>query len=309
MIQVRAINFKIISNTFTIKDPINQRSMKYLLHFLLVSLTAISCKISSREEQLVKYGSNNGKYVSIKGTRIYYEEYGKGIPLLLLHPGLGSIENFKDIIPVLSQHFRCIIPDAPGHGRSEHTDSMSRQLLADVSSALIDSLQLDSVYVFGWSTGGITSLSLAAGRPDKVKRIISGGSNTTLNGITDEGIELMHAYTIEAIEEDKEWLANYQKMNPQPDKWKSFVESTRKMWFEEVSVTEEELKNIEIPVLVIRGDQDLIKLEHSIQLYRSLKKGQLCIYPDAGHNMPSQQTDMLCKIATEFLKKHYYTYF
>lgn len=266
-------------------------------------LVSCSTTTSTNKDQPLKYGSNNGKYVSVNGTRIYYEEYGKGAPLLLLHPGLGSIENLKDIIPILSKKYRCIIPDAPGHGRSEHTDSISRQVLTEVSSVLIDSLWLDSVYVLGWSTGGITSLSLAAKRPDKVRKVISGGSNIALSGITAEGIELMHAYTIDAIEEDKEWLTNYQRLNPEPDRWKGFVESSIKMWFEEISVTEDELKSINIPVLVIRGDQDLIKLEHSIQIVRALNKGELCVYPGAGHNIPSEHAEILCKIAVEFFDK------
>lgn len=279
--------------------------MKYFLHSLLIWLFLGSCSITSKDkDQQVEYGSNNGKYVSINATKIYYEEYGKGIPLLLLHPGLGSIENFKDIIPILSKKYRCIIPDAPGHGRSEYADSLSRQLLTDVSSVMIDSLGLDSLYVLGWSTGGVTSLSLAAKRPDKVRKVISGGSNTTLSGITAEGIELMHAYNIEAIEEDKEWLSNYQRLNPEPDKWKEFVKSNIKMWFDEISVTDDELKSIDVPVLVIRGDQDLIKLEHSIQIVRALNKGELCVYPGAGHNIPSEHAEILCKIVVEFFEKY-----
>ena len=274
--------------------------MKHSSYLLIVIVVLLSCSGPVKENNTIIYGSNDGKYISIHNKKIYYEEYGKGVPLLLLHPGLGSIENFKDLIPKLADSFRLIIPDAPGHGRSEHPDSMSRQLLADFSSELIDHLKLDSVYVLGWSTGGITSLILASNRPDKVKKVISGGSNTTLDGITPEGIELMHAYTVEAIEEDKEWLKNYQTLNPEPSKWKKFVENNIKMWFEDTAVTTQQLKSINIPVLIIRGDRDLIKLEHSIQLYQALKKGELCIYPNVGHNIPSQHPEILAKIAIEF---------
>ena len=267
-------------------------------------MVLLGCNEPMKKDISINYGSNNGKYISIHNTNIYYEEYGKGVPLLLLHPGLGSIENFKDLIPRLSDSFRVIIPDAPGHGRSGHADAISRQLLTDFSSELIDKLQLDSVYVLGWSTGGINALILAANRPDKVKKIISGGSNTTLDGITSEGLELMHAYTIEAFEKDKEWLKNYQRLNPQPDKWKEFVTSNIKMWFEDTAVTQMELRNINIPVLIIRGDRDLIKLEHSIQMYQAIKKGQLCVYPNAGHNIPSEHAEIFTKLAIDYFKSH-----
>ena len=100
----------------------------------------------------IKYGSNKGKFITINETKTYYEEYGKGIPLLMLHGGLGDISDFEKVIPNLSKKFRVIIPDAPGLGRSEYADSLlSYQLLADYNSKLIDQLKLDSIYVIGWS--------------------------------------------------------------------------------------------------------------------------------------------------------------
>jgi len=87
----------------------------------------------------IDYGSNNGKYLTIRGTKVYYEEYGKGTPLLMLHGGFGDISDFKKCIPELSKKFRVIIPDAPGQGRSDFPDSLlSYQLKASYYSILID---------------------------------------------------------------------------------------------------------------------------------------------------------------------------
>lgn len=72
----------------------------------------------------INYGSNNGKFLKIRGTNVYYEEYGKGIPLLMLHGGFGDINDFQKVIPKLSKKYRVIIPDAPGLGRSEYADSV-----------------------------------------------------------------------------------------------------------------------------------------------------------------------------------------
>lgn len=277
--------------------------MKRISYSLATGLILLSCSKPSGSGETIPYGSNNGKYLTIHNTRIYYEEYGNGTPLLLLHQGFGSIEALKDIIPELAKHFRVIAPDAPGHGRSEQADSLSGELLADYCSNMIDQLKLDSVYVMGWSMGGNTSLLLAANRPDKVKKVVSGGSNSKSSGLTDEGIALKDEYTVEAIIEDKEWLENYQKLNPQPDKWVKFFEDTKKMWSTEIKVPEDKLRSIAIPVLIIRGDIDLIKLEHSIEIYRSLKKGQLCVYPNVGHGMPELQAEMLSKIAIDFFNE------
>lgn len=276
-----------------------------MLRLLLISLTYLiftSCKKAEEPQKPVLYGSNGGKYVAIRGTRIYYEEYGSGTPLLLLHQGLGSIENLGGIIPELSKHFRVIAPDAPGHGRSEQADSLSGDLLADYCAALIDSLKLDSVYVLGWSMGGNTALLLAANRPDKIKKVVSGASNTKSSGLTQEGRDLLKEYTVEAVIEDQDWLKHYQSMNPQPDKWVKFWKDTQNMWSREIKVPNEKLAGIRIPVLIIRGDRDMIRLDHSIEIYRALPKGQLCIYPNMGHEMPDKAGDMLTKIALDFFK-------
>ena len=111
----------------------NQNKTTLLFNLLLAFCNQV--KMSDKQtEKPIKYGSNHGKYATIHNTKIYYEEYGPGVPLLLLHQGLGSIENLAGIIPERSKHFRVIAPDATGHGRSEHADSLSGELLADYNS-------------------------------------------------------------------------------------------------------------------------------------------------------------------------------
>ena len=277
--------------------------MKLFIHYLAIGVLLSSCNQANEAIESIRYGSNHGRYLTIHGTKIYYEEYGTGVPLLLLHQGLGSIETIGDLIPELSSHFRVIAPDAPGHGRSEQADSLSGDLLAGYCSALIDQLHLDSAYVMGWSMGGNTALLLAANRPDKVKKVVSGASNTKASGLTQEGRELLTEYTVEAVQEDKTWLENYQRMNPQPEQWVKFWEDTRNMWAREIKVSDKKLSRIAVPVLVIRGDRDMIKLEHSVDLFRSLKKGQLCVYPNMGHDMPELKSETLCKLAIEFFNE------
>jgi pimeloyl-ACP methyl ester carboxylesterase len=278
--------------------------MKFYIYFLTgLCILLTACNRTSEDAKSVPYGSNQGKYISIHGTKIYYEEYGQGIPLLLLHQGLGSIEDLGEIIPQLSNHFRVIAPDAPGHGRSEQADSLSGDLLADYCSVLIDQLHLDSAYVMGWSMGGNTALLLSANRPDKIKKVVSGASNTRASGLTQEGRELLQQYTVEAVKEDSSWLAHYQSLNPQPNKWIKFWEDNQTMWSREIKVSDDKLARITIPVLVIRGDRDMIQLEHSVALFRSLKKGQLCVYPNIGHDMPALKGEMLSRIAIDFLNQ------
>ncbi|MCF2443929.1 alpha/beta hydrolase [Dyadobacter sp. CY345] len=281
--------------------------MRQLLCFIVFNFIIASCNqvenSDKRTEIPINYGSNHGKYVTIHNTKIYYEEYGIGTPLLLLHQGLGSIENLAGIIPKLSKHFRVIAPDAPGHGRSSHADSLSGELMAEYCSQLIDQLKLDSAYVMGWSSGGNTSLLLAANRPDKIKKVVSGASNSKASGLTQEARDLLKGYTVDAVKEDKDWLEKYQRMNPEPEKWIKFWEDNQRMWEREIKIPDDKIASIKVPVLLIRGDKDMIKLDHTISIFEALQYGQLCVYPNVGHEMPDEKGEVLCKIAIEFLNE------
>jgi len=156
----------------------------------------------------INYGSNKGKYLTIRGTKVYYEEYGRGTPLLLLHGGLGNMADFKKCIPELSTKFRVILTDAPGLGRSEFPDkTLSYQLMAEYYSMLIDQLKLDSVYVMGWSDGGNAGLLLANYRPDKVKKLLISGANYKVMGAG------------EAIEEAKATIMNVEWVQTNMKDW------------------------------------------------------------------------------------------
>lgn len=251
----------------------------------------------------IEYGSNKGKYISINKTRLYYEEYGEGSNLLLIHGGIGSIFDFRYIIPELSQHFRVIAIDSPGHGRSEQADSLSYQLMADYLSRMIDVMDLDSVYVLGQSDGGNTALLLAHDRPDKVRRIVVSGANSHVDGLTEEAYKLFDAFSPQYFEnQDPDWLITYQNKSPQKDKLEKFVHDIREMWLREVVISDSKLSMVESQVLVVMGDRDwFVKLEHGIGLYRAIKGSEFCVLPDTPHNPFKSRPDLINKIAISFL--------
>src|SRR5205823_1669928 len=102
------------------------------------------------------YGRNKaaGHYIKTRGFSMYYETYGKGEPLLMIHGNGGSINNFVYQIPYFSQQYKVIVADSRAQGKSvDNSDSLSYEMMADDLNALLDSLQLDSCYVIGWSDG------------------------------------------------------------------------------------------------------------------------------------------------------------
>ena len=126
------------------------------------------------------YGRNDaaGHWLQTRGFKMYYEIYGQGEPLLIIHGNGGSINNFLYQIPYFSKDYKVILADSRSQGKSvDNSDSLSYEMITDDLNALLDSLHLDSCYVIGWSDGGIEGLMLAIRHPDKVKKLAVTGAN------------------------------------------------------------------------------------------------------------------------------------
>lgn len=267
---------------------------------LSLILVSYFCLVNGQE---LIYGSNSGKQISISETEIYIEEYGSGMPLLLLHGGFGSIHDFQLVLPELAKHFRVIAMDSPGHGRSEQADSLSFELMTEYCSELIDLLQLDSLYIIGYSDGGITGLMLAAKRPDKVKKVIASGANSRMSGIKPEVLGYLSMINPEFIEvNQKEWLQDYQEKSPDQDNWKKYISDMTRMYSIEEIIATETLAKITANVMLVFGDQDVIKLEHGLEMYHALPKSSLCVLPNTPHEVFSANPDLINTIAIDFLK-------
>ncbi len=271
------------------------------LKFIFIILLTFSC-ISFGQD--INHGSNQGKYIKLDNTNIYYEEYGSGMPILLLHGGFGSIHDFHKVIPKFAKHFKVIAVDSPGHGRSEQSDSLSFELMADYYSKMIDLLKLDSVYVIGYSDGGITGLLLAEKRPDIVKKVIASGANSRMDALKPEILDYLKLINPSFIETNlKEWLEDYRSKSPEKDKWEKFITDITKMYSQDTLITDQTLSNIKAKTLLVFGDRDAIKLEHGIELYQKISGSQLCILPNTPHEVFSANPDLISNIGIEFLKE------
>lgn len=271
--------------------------IKKLVLFLIFSFPILM-------QSQIKYGSNKGKFITINNTKVYYEEYGQGKPLLLLHGGLGDISDFEKVIPELSKKFHVIIPDAPGLGRSEYADAiLSYNLLADYQSKLIDQLKLESVYIIGWSDGANTALILAKNRPDKVKKLILSGANYKLNGFQKDALKECEriADTNYVKKELQDWIKHYQKLSPK--KWTRYISEVGQMWFKDEYFPKSDLEAIKIPTLVIYGDRDMYTLEHGIEIKNAIKNSQFCVIPNCSHQVFFEKPKLFLKIANVFLNE------
>lgn len=281
------------------------RSMKIVLRLILVSLLWISCNSSADK---IEYGSNGGKQVTVFNKKIYYEEYGKGTPLILLSGGgiARSIKDFENCIPDLANHFRVIAPDTPGQGRSEQADTLTYDILLEFTSRLIDSLKIDSAYVMGWSDGGIIGILLAEKRPDKIKKVIAVGANNGLRRAIPPNIPIDSVYpmTLDYFEKkNKELVERYTSLRPEKD-WKKFMRDANAMVYQKESYFPDSIYGrINIPVMIVLGDRDDIIVEHGLEMHRLIKGSEFCVLPNTSHEVFSERPDLINAIAVGFFSK------
>jgi pimeloyl-ACP methyl ester carboxylesterase len=256
--------------------------MKYPKLFVLLIMVFVECQfttaqstaLSTPDSTMFGRSADLGKFVSLRGFNMYYEIYGQGEPLLMIHGNGGSISSFENQIPYFSKKYKVIAVDSRAQGKSEDLqDSLSFEMMADDFSALLDKLKIDSCYVLGWSDGGINGLLLAMRHPEKVKKLAITGANLWPDSTAISG-------------EDFLWGLHYYdtlgKMPQTPE-----IIKTRKLvkldTFEP-HITREQLQQIKCPTLVIGGDHDIILTEHTMLIAKSIPGAYLWILPNSSHS-------------------------
>jgi pimeloyl-ACP methyl ester carboxylesterase len=282
------------------------------LNILLFAFILVSCNNSTQKQ--IDYGSNSqaGKYIEVNDIKIYYETYGEGEPLMLFHGNGGSIEGFEFQIPELSKHFKVIAVDSRGQGRSTDSDKeITYALMASDMNELIDKLKFGSVYVVGWSDGGNIGLELAYAHPEKVKKLFAGGTNYSHENyltpydsttIMDKNDQLIVA--LKTLRQKRAARAS-ERLTPKPESSPATLKKLADLMEKYPNFTIEQLKQINVPTLIAVGDHDLIALDHTVNLFKSLPHAQLLIVPDATHRVLVEQPDLMNKEIIKFLNAPY----
>lgn len=246
----------------------------------------------------VSYGNNKatGKYYSIRGFKMYAETYGTGQPLLIIHGNGGDISNFVHQIPYFSKKYKVIVADSRAQGNSKDGgDSLSYEMMADDYAALLDQMKIDSADVIGWSDGGINGLLLAIRHPEKVKKLAITGANlwpdTTAVFNDVEQIVLPEYNSLNTV---------MNKTTQQKANWKLL-----RLLVEEPHISLPDLHKITAPTLVIGGDHDVIKPEHTLLIAKNILNSYLWILPNSGHSTPIMYKDEFNKTVDDFFSKPY----
>jgi pimeloyl-ACP methyl ester carboxylesterase len=246
--------------------------------------------------QTIPYGNNKttGHYYTLRGIKMYVEEYGTGKPLLLIHGNGGDISAFAQNIPYFSKYYKVIAADSRAQGKTiDPGDSLSFEMMADDFAALLDAMHIDSAFVLGWSDGGINALLLAMRHPERVIKLVSSGANLTPDSSAIIPSEWMNEQKEFESKKNKTWATEKEKND-----WKIFLLD----WLQP-NVPFSELQTIRCPSLIICGDHDVITIEHTAAIYKNIPRAWLWVLPNSSHSTLQDHRDEFNKMVHEFFSR------
>lgn len=236
------------------------------------------------------------------GADIYHEVYGSGEPVLLLHGGFCSLEVMRPQMDSLALRYEVFGPERQGHGRTPDADgpySYGRSV-AD-TLAYMDAMGLESAHVVGYSDGAIIGLMIAMQHPRRVRSLVAISANLHPSGFVDEDSD---NWPLDPDAPDLDSTrAHYETLSPDgPEHADVVVEKLRVLWTTQPDIAASELAAITAPTLVMAGDRDVIRADHSRTIATSIPAGQLCIVPAAGHGLLAQRPGLISTVIAEFLE-------
>lgn len=215
----------------------------------------------------------------VNGIQMYYEIYGSGKPLVLIHGGGSSILfDFMEVISRLESKFQLIGIDLQNHGMTEHRDIPETfEQDADDVAALLKELNIEKAAFWGFSNGGNTVMQIAYRHPEIVEKLIVASAFYKKNGMMDGFFESMKEATLESMPEPLK--INFLNLNPDFSKLENLFDkdSKRMQAFEDWG--EDMLTSINSPTLFISGDKDVMKPEHVVEMWHLVEGSQLMILP------------------------------
>lgn len=283
--------------------------MKNLASYMwaIIMTVMMAPQAFSQELQPVKEG-----YAPVNGLQMYYEVYGSGKPLVLLHGSYMSIPlNWGHIIPLLAKNRKVIVTEMQGHGR---TRDIARQIsfegMADDVSGLLKHLKIDSADILGYSMGGGIAFQVAVRHPQQVRRLVILSGVYAHNGWWPD-VEAAFAKHSAALFKGTALQKQYDSLGNDPAHFPEFINKVKRKDLEPYDWSKE-VKNIEAPIFMAIGDADGVRYEHALDLFRAkgggkigefhgLPKSRLAVIPGTSHIGMMHRTDLLLPMITDFL--------
>lgn len=235
-------------------------------------------------------GSNDsGKYIAVNGVSLYYEIYGEGEPLLMIHGNGNSMSGFINQVDEFSKKYKVILVDCRGRGSSTYIPgvALTFDLQIEDLKLFLDKLNIQKTHIVGWSDGGILGLLMAIKYPERVDKLVSMAGNIFPDGCVD-------------LEDMKKTLSNLEKENK--DHKNDLAIDLYNLDIKYPNLEYKDLSVIKSKTLIMAGDHDEIKNEHTIKMFEAIPNAQLAILPNSTHYLPIQNPKLFNQIVLDFLK-------
>jgi len=275
-----------------------QNIFKVIAILAVMTLPAYSKASDPSVPASVPYGNNAavGKYAHVNGIKMYYEIYGSGAPLVLIHGNSDSIAGLAAQIDCFSKYYKVIVADSRGHGKSGlGTDQLTYPQIMEDWHDLLTQLNVNKAKIFGWSDGGILGLLMAIKYPENIDKLAIMGANLRPDETAVypwvQPILTQARMHVEAMiaqkDSSNDWDLQRQLLNlltTQPD------------------IDVKSLQQIKLPVLVMAGDRDVIREEHTLEIFQNLENAHLAILPGNTHFAPVNDSVKFNAMLSDFFK-------
>ncbi|WKB55919.1 alpha/beta fold hydrolase [Eleftheria terrae] len=248
----------------------------------------------------------SGQHLEVGDALIYHEVHGAAgaEPLLFLHGGLGHMEDFNVLLPLVGEAWRVIGIDSRGHGKSTvGSEPLGYQRLQQDATAVLDHLGVSMTSAIGFSDGGIVAYRMAAERPARFRRLVTIGSSS------DAPQQPQTRALLGGMTADR-WKAkfpgseaSYRQLNPAPD-FEALVRAAVSMWLDtgRSGYPGNAIEGINCPLLIVRGDDDhLVSLQQVVDTKQAVRGARLLNIPFAGHAVHEDPSALLAEVLRRFL--------
>lgn len=234
-------------------------------------------------------------YAPVNGLQLYYEVYGQGDPVVLLHGSYMTIGlNWSEVIPELSKTRKVIAVEMQGHG---HTADINRpysyESMASDVAGVLNYLKIGKADIIGYSLGGTVALQFGIRHPELTDKVVVISSVYKYTGWSQAVRDALKSFSPEFFDATP-LKTEYDKVAPDPSKWKAFVVKLMKFDEQDFDLGAANIKAMKAPVLLINGDNDGIDLNHTAEMYRLLggsvfadmgemPKSRLAVIPGKSH--------------------------
>lgn len=263
----------------------------------LLKALGLTCALALQVVHAADYGSNPAaaQAFTFQDARFYFETYGKGPPVLLIHGNGESIHSFAGQIGEFARSHRVIAMDSRGQGRSGlGTTRLTYEQMCEDINALLEHLRLEHVKVLGWSDGGIIGLLLAIHHPDKVGMLAVMGANLSPEGA--------YPWAVDGIVQMRTRIQA--KLADTPDDRQLQIQlQLLDLLGNQPHIPLQDLSRIQVPTLFMAGDRDVIRDDHTISMFHAVARSQLAIFPGATHMIPEQDPGKFNRAVLDFFDR------